>query len=453
MCAVRDAGTTASVSDLLRVLVVLGLVALNAFLVVGEYAIVTARRSALLPRAEDGSAGARVALRLMDDPVRVISTIQVGITAVGVLLGAVGETLVADLSGGAVPGGLGFLLSFALVTYLSVVFGELVPKALTLAHTEALAVFIARPIDLVARVLRPAVWLVDASGRLVLRPFGVREVMAGSSVSTPEELRALVDEAEDAGVLPRAQEEMLHNVLAFPSLEAGDVMVPEPEIVWLDADEPVETAFDRALACAHTRYPVAREMLDRLVGAVHVRDLAVAVRRAAAPPDTRGPAEPRTVGELVRPVPVVPETKDLGALLREMREQHEQLAIVADEHGGVIGLVTLEDILEELVGEIADEFDLPDARLQWIDERTVRVAGSMTIDDFGEAVGVDLPARGRHTLAGLVFDGLGRRPVAGDELAIDELRFAVEEMDGMRIARLRVLLPRPAARGEPGPSP
>ena len=405
----------------------LALVAGNAFFVIGEYAVVTARRGAVA--ALEGR-GARAALRLMDDPVRVISTVQVGITAIGILTGAIGEQVVRDLLGDGIPGWLGFAIAFSIVTYLSVVLGELVPKALTLDRAERLAVLIAPPIELISKLLRPVVWVLEVSASVLLRPFGVREVIAGESVSSPAELRALVDEAEGAGVIPRAQEELLHNVFDFAGQEAGDVMVPDPDVVWLDADLRPDAALEEIARRPFSRYPVGRGSLDRLAGVVHVRDVVEALR---GEPD-------QPIGERAEPAPIVPATKDLGALLRELREQRRHLAIVADEYGGVAGIVTLEDILEEIVGEIEDEYDLPDATLERIDEATVRVAGSMTIDDFNEALGTDLPQDHARTLAGLVFNSLGRRPEEGDEVAVGDVRLAVEETDAARITRLRVRL-------------
>jgi putative hemolysin len=423
-------------SDLLRVLALLALVGANAFFVIGEFAVVTARRSRLAGR---DSAGARAALRLMDDPVRVISTVQVGITAVGILTGALGEPVVRDLLGGSVPGWVGFLIAFTVITYVSVVFGELVPKALTLDRAERLATAVAPPIDVLARILRPVVTVLERSAEFVLRGFGVREVVAGTSIRTPEELRALVDEAEDAGVIGQAQEELLHNAFDFVQREARDVMVPEPDVAWLNAATTVDAALETVVGRSHSRYPVGEGSLDRLVGVVHVRDLVVAARSDGASP----------VGAHAHPAPIVPETKDLGALLRELREARQHLAVVVDEYGGTAGIVTLEDVLEELVGEIEDEFDLPDDTLTRIDDETVEVAGSMTIDDFNEALGVALPQDGARTLAGLVFNSLGRRPVEGDTVALDGATLAVERVDGNRITRLRARLdgasPRRAA--------
>jgi putative hemolysin len=418
-------------SDLLRVLAVLALVAGNAFFVVGEYAVVTARRAALTSRAEAGSRGAAAALRLMADPIRVISTVQVGITAIGILTGAVGEPLVRDLLGDALPGWLNFVIAFAVVTYLSVVLGELVPKTLTLDRAETLVALIARPVEWIAIVLAPVVWVLQRSAQVLLRPLGVTEVVAGESVRTPEELRAVVDEAEQSGVIPRAQEEMLHNIFDFAVQEAGDIMLAAADVAWLDADTTADDALAEVVERPHTRYPVGRGSFDNLVGVVHVRELIAAARKD---PQTR-------VESLASPVPVIPPTKDVGALLRELREARQQVAVVADEYGRTMGIVTLEDILEEIVGEIEDEYDLPDNTLTWLSDSAVRVAGSMTIDDFNEVLGTDLPQDGARTLAGLVFAALGRVPEEGETVSVDPIRFTVEQLDGPRITRLRVDLP------------
>ena len=408
----------------MRILALLALIGGNALFVIGEYSIVTARRGALRARGE--SKGAVAALRLMEDPVRVISTVQVGITAVGILTGAVGEPLVRDLLGDWLPHWTSFLIAFAVVTYLSVVFGELVPKALTLDRAETLAVLIARPVELMAKVLRPVVWVLQGTAALLLRPFGVTKVMAGESVRSADELRALVDEAEGSGVIPRAQEELLHNVFDFAGREVRDVMVPSPDVAWIDATVTGAEALKTVIETSHQRYPVGRESLDHLVGIVHFRDV-------LASPEA-------TAGELARPAMVVPETKDLGALLRELREHRQVMAVVVDEYGGTSGVVTLHDVLEELVGELEDEFALPDNQLTWVDDRTVEVSGSMTIDDFNEAVGTDLPVRGPRTLAGLAFDALGRRPRPGDAASVDGAVLRIEEVKDLRITRLRIEL-------------
>jgi putative hemolysin len=420
--------------DLLRILAVLALVAGNAFFVVGEYAVVTARRGALRARADAGSAGARAALALMEQPVRVISTVQVGITAIGILTGAIGEPLVRELLGDAIPGWAGFLIAFGVVTYLSVVLGELVPKALTLDRAEALAVAVARPIAALAVAFTPIVWVLQGSAQLLLRPFGVREVVAGETIRTPEDLRALVDEAEGSGVIGAAQEELLHNVFDFEGRRAVDVMMPAAQVAWLDWSLPAGDALAQVAEQPYSRYPVGRGSLDRAVGAIHIREVVAAARR-----DPDAPIGPRA-----QPAPVVPESKDLGALMRELRERRQHLAIVADEYGGTAGIVTLEDVLEEIVGEIEDEYDLPAEAPERIDEHTVRIAGSTTIDDFNAAAGTRLPRDGPRTMAGLVLEALGRRPRAGDAVTVAGTELTVDEVDALRITRLLV---RPAPGG------
>jgi putative hemolysin len=419
-------------SDLLRILGVLALVGANAFFVIGEFSVVTARRGRVAALAEEGRRGAAAALRLMDDPVRVISTVQVGITAVGILTGAVGEPLVRDLLGEGLPRWAGFAIAFSVVTYLSVVLGELVPKALTLDRAERLVVIVARPVEFLARVFRPVVWLLQGSAQLLLRPFGITHVSAGDSIESPEELRALVDEAEAGGVIPRAQEELLHNVFDFATEEARDVMVPASDVAWLEADASVRDALAEAAKKAHTRYPVARDSIDHLVGVVHVRELVVTAN------DDPG----RRVGEIARPALVIPPTKDLGALLRELRERREQIAVLTDEYGRTLGIVTLEDILEEIVGEIEDEYDLPDSTITRLPDGSIRVAGSMTVDDLNETIGTSLPQDRAHTVAGLVLDLAGRRPEPGESVTVDGVVLTVGEVEG---ARIRSVVIRTAA--------
>jgi putative hemolysin len=421
--------------EVLSILVVLGLVGANAFLVIGEYAVVTARRGPLLARAEAGSRRAAAALQLMDDPVRVISTVQVGITAIGILVGAVGEPMVSDLFADELPRGISFLIAFSIVTYLTVVLGELVPKALTLDRSEALAMFVARPISLLATLLRPVVWFLQGSAQAVLRPFGIRHVIAGESVRTPEELRELVDQAESSGVIETAQEELLHKVLDFPRREVRDVMIPAADVAWLDAEMRAEEALERVVAEPHSRYPVGRGSLDHVAGVIHVREIVALADHASSEP----------IASRANVPPVVPETKDLGALLLELRQQRQQLAVVADEYGRTLGIVSLMDILEELVGEIQDEYDLPDSRIERVDPETVLVAGSMTLDDFNEELGTNLPQDGPHTVAGLLMHELGHRPEPGEEVAVAGLRLRAEVVDGARITQVRARVEPPKA--------
>ena len=422
-------------SDVARILVVLLLVLLNAIFVAAEYALVTARRTRLEERAEGGSRASRTALRMMDEPVRFISTVQVGITVVGIALGAIGEPLVSRYFD-FLPRGVAFAISFAVLTYLSVVLGELVPKALALQKAEVLALALALPIDLLSRVFAPIVWVLQHSSNAVLRVFGIKPAPAGMIAFTREDIRQSVAAAEDVGEIQTAEEEMLYKVFDFAEKEAADVMVPRPDVVGLSVDLPPEEALRLVLESPYTRYPVYRESLDDIIGILHVRALVAALNDHSI--------ASVKLEELLLPPYVVPETKDLGALLGEFRRTNQHLAIVVDEYGATEGIVTLEDLLEEIVGDIEDEFDLPNEAVERVSDTTVRIDGSFTIDDFNETFGTELDTEDFHTVAGFVFGHLGRAAEVGDEVAEEQLRFRVLETSGSRIQRLEVeFLPAP----------
>jgi putative hemolysin len=418
------------VSTSLRIVIVLLLVLGNAVFVAAEYALVTGRRSRLEERAERGGRGAKTALRLMDDPVRFISTVQVGITIFAILLGAIGEPLLSGLMEPPLSNTVAFLVSFAILTYLSVVLGELVPKAVALQKAEPLAIALAVPLDWLARLTYPLVWVLDRSASGVLRLLRVKPAPAGMIAYTREDIRHSVAAAEDHGELEEAEEEMLYKVFDFASKEVAAVMVPRPEVVGISADMPPEEALRAVVDSPYTRYPVYRGSLDDVVGIMHVRDLFGAIHDLGI--------AAVELESLVRPAYVVPETKDLAALLADFRREKQHLAIVIDEYGDMEGIVTLEDLLEEIVGDIEDEFDLPDTSIERIDETHIRIDGTYTIDDFNEEFGTELEQEDFNTMAGLVFGELGRAPEIGDEVRTDGLRLSVLEIDGSRIMKLEV---------------
>jgi putative hemolysin len=430
------------VSDILRILLILLLVLGNALFVAGEYALVSARRSRLQERAEAGSRGARSALRLMDQPVVFISTVQVGITVFGIAMGAVGTPLLESYFDPIVAAGLAFAISFVILTYLSVVLGELVPKAIALQRAEVLAVILAPPIELLARIAKPIVWLLQVSANNIARLFGIQPSPSGMVAHTEEDIRMIVAEGRQTGGVEQVEEELIYKVFDFAEKEAHDVMVPKPEVVMISVDLPAEECLDAIVDSPFTRYPAYRGSVDEIVGILHVRDLFKALY-------DRG-IENVVIEDLLRTPYFVPETKDLAALLAEFRRTNQHMAIVVDEYGSMEGIVTLEDLLEEIVGEIEDEYDLPDESLQRIDERTVRVDGTFPIDDFNEQFQTELPQEDYHTLAGFVFGALGRAPEQNDEVQWNGLRFRVVEVEGARIEQLDIeFLPEEAqAEGE-----
>ena len=399
----------------------------NAVFVAAEYSLVTARRTRLEELAKRGNRRARTALGLLDEPVRFISTVQVGITVFGILLGALGEPLLSGFFGDWVSRGVAFLLSFLILTYLSVVLGELVPKSIALQRAERLALWLAVPLDWLGRITYPLVWVLQKSANGIARLFGVRPAPAGMTMHTEEDIRLIVAQTEE---IEQAEEEMLYKVFDFADKEAHDVMVPRPEVVALSVELPPPEALAAVIDSPYTRYPVYRGNLDDVIGILHVRDLFGALY-------DRG-IENVVIEHIVRPAYVVPETKDLASLLAEFRRQNQHMALVVDEYGAVQGIVTLEDLLEEIVGEIEDEYDLPDESVERLDDSRIRIHGTFTIDDFNEQFGTDLPQEDYHTVAGFVFGELGRASQPGDEVHHDGLRFRSVEVDGQRIERLEV---------------
>jgi putative hemolysin len=415
------------VSDFLRILLILLLVLGNAIFVAAEYALVTARRTRLEERAKEGSRSAQTALRLMDEPVRFISTVQVGITIFSILLGAIGEPLISDYFDPPLSHGLAFVFAFFILTYLSVVLGELVPKAIALQRAERMAGFLALPLDWLGRGSYPLVWVLQKSAQAVSRLFGVRPAPAGLTMHSEEDIRLIVAQTAE---IEQAEEEMLYKVFDFADKEAHEVMVPRPEVVALSVDLPTQEALAAVIDSPYTRYPVYRGSLDDVIGVLHVRDLFRELY-------DRG-IDNVVIEDLVRPGHVVPETKDLAALLAEFRRLNQHMALVVDEYGAVEGIVTLEDLLEEIVGEIEDEYDLPDESVQQLDDGRVRIDGTFPIDDFNERFKQELPQEDYHTVAGFVFGQLGRAAEPGDDVVWDGVRFEVVEVDGPRIERLEV---------------
>ena len=406
------------------------LILLNAFFVAAEYGLVTARRTRIIELHHEGNRRARDVLRITSDPPRFIAAMQLGVTLTSLGIGALGERALADALGSVMATIVAVLLAYLILTFLHVVIGELVPKGIALGHSEGTALFVSAPVRGFFIVLRPLIWFLQRSTEVVLRWLGLQPPGAENDVLSEAELRIVVSQSTRHGEIEEQEQEMLYKVFDFADKEASDVMVPRPEVVALSIDLPPEQALEAVMDSPYTRYPVYRESLDDVVGILHVRDLFSALRE-------RGMHEVK-VDEIVRPAHIVPETKDLAALLAEFRRTNQHMAIVVDEYGEMEGIVTLEDLLEEIVGEIEDEFDLPDESVEQIDDDTIRIDGTFPIDDFNERFRTDLPAEDYHTVAGFVFGLLGRQPEVGDDISHDGLRFDVLEVDGSRIDRIAV---------------
>jgi putative hemolysin len=406
------------------------LILLNAFFVAAEYGLVTARRTRIVELHHQGNRRARDVLRITSDPPKFIAAMQLGVTLTSLGIGALGEQALSHAFDDVMATLLAVLLAYLILTFLHVVIGELVPKGIALGHSEGTALFVSAPVRGFFILLRPLIWFLQRSTEVVLRWLGLQPPGAEDDVLSEAELRMLVSQSTRHGELEQQEQEMLYKVFDFADKEASDVMVPRPEVVALSIDLPPEQCLEAVMDSPYTRYPVYRETLDNVVGILHVRDLFAAMR-------DRGMHEVK-VEDLIRPAHVVPETKDLAALLAEFRRANQHMAIVVDEYGEMEGIVTLEDLLEEIVGDIEDEFDLPDESVEQVDDDTIRVDGTFPIDDFNERFHADLPDEDYHTLAGFVFGLLGRQPEVGDDISHDGIRFDVLEVEGSRINKLAV---------------
>ena len=426
----------------LELLAVVLLILLNAFFVAGEYSLVTVRRTRMKELADEGSRTARSVLSITSDPPHFIAAMQLGVTLTSLGIGALGERVLSDLFDEWLATILAVLLAFLVITFLHVVVGELVPKGVALSYSERVALGVSAPVRLFFFVFKPLIWVLQRSSEAAQRAIGIDPKAMEGEAHSEAELKMLLEVSTEHGEIELDEREMLYKVFDFAEKEVADVMVPRPDVAGLSVDLDLEEAMAAMLESPYTRYPVYRESLDEIVGIVHVRDLVASLHNGAA-----GTAP---LASLARPAYVVPENKDLGALLAEFRKANQHMAVVVDEYGATAGIVTLEDLLEEIVGEIEDEFDLPDESVERLDERRIRISGSFTIDDFNEQFGTKLDDEDFHTVAGYVFGHLGRAAEAGDEVLDSGLNFTVLETSGTRILRLEVefLETEPAAPDE-----
>ena len=406
------------------------LVLLNGFFVAAEYALVTVRRTRLAELEAAGNRRARAVRRITSDPPRFIAAMQLGVTLTSLGIGALGEPVLSNLLEEWLAVVISVAIAFFLITFMHVVVGELVPKGIALNYAERVSLAVSTPVRAFFFVFNPLIWFLQRSSELLQRALGIDPYAAEHQAHSEAELKMLLSVSTEQGQIAEGEQEMLYKVFDFADKEASDVMVPRPDVVAISVDMPPEEALAAVLESPFTRYPVFRESPDEIVGILHVRDLISAL-------NDRGIAQVE-LAELLRPTHFVPETKDLAALLGEFRRLNQHMAVVVDEYGAMEGIVTLEDLLEEIVGEIEDEFDLPDESVERIDEKRIRIDGTFPIDDFNEQFGAALEHEDYHTVAGYVFDLLGRAALPGDEVRNDGMCFRVLETDGARILRLEV---------------
>ncbi|MBV8205388.1 MAG: HlyC/CorC family transporter [Acidobacteria bacterium] len=434
---------------LLRVIGILALVAANAFFVAAEFALVSIRETRLQQLLEARRAAAASIRRLQQNLEQFLSAVQFGVTLTSLGLGWAGEATLAGMlrpafaqlpRGGLFAHAMASAIAFALISYFHVTLGEVVPKALALQRAERVGLAVAAPMEIFIALSRPALWVLSRTARLVLRVLGTRPVLEGG-VHSPEELKLVATASRRLGLLQPLEESMIHSALELGDVAVREIMVPRPDIFSLPADMPLDEAAGKVVEEQHSRIPVydpARGP-EHIIGVLYAKELMrwLHVRGRESESWSRAVAGLR-VRSIMRDVLVVPESKNISDLLAEFKQRRRHLAVVVDEFGSTVGVVTVEDVLEQLVGEIEDEFDIAPAPVPPAGGTAV-LDGSMTLRDLESHYGIDLPRdHGFETLAGFLLSEFQHLPSAGERVEHEGRRFTVLEMEGLRIAKVKV---------------
>ncbi|NLE75712.1 MAG: HlyC/CorC family transporter [Chloroflexi bacterium] len=429
--------------DLLKLLAVAALVLANGFFVAAEFSLVSVRRTRVNELLAAGRESARTVLHAIDDPDRFIAATQLGITMASLALGWIGEPALAHLLEpllGWLPGAgsvvashtLAVALSFFVITFLHVVVGELAPKSIALQYPEETAFRVAGPTILTENLTRPLIWLLNGAGNGVLRLVGLRAPTGHQRAHSVEELKMLIADSEQGGVLDMAEMEMLRRAFDFGERRVNEAMIPRPDVVGMEADATVADLLKVFRQARHSRFPVYEEDLDNVIGVVSIKDVLQALAAGTI-------AYQRPLRSLAKPTLFVPETKSIASLLAQMRDQRIQLAVVIDEYGGTAGIVTAEELVEEIVGRISDDWVGDADAVAQIDERTVEFDAQLRVDEVNDELGITLPTGDEYeTVAGLILYRLQRIPKEGEGLQQGNLRLTVAKMEGPKITRVRI---------------
>ncbi len=423
-----------------RLAIVVALVLANAFFVAAEFALVAARKTRIDSLVAEGNRRARVAREALIHLDRYISGTQLGITLASLGLGWVGEGAIAAIfvqvfqdvpepwrilaaHGVAIP------LAFAIITFLHIVLGELAPKSLALLYPEEVSLWTAGPLIVFSRVLAPFIVFLNGAANLLLRLLGLRAPTELERIHRPEEIEMLLLQTHEHGLLAEEPVEMIRGVFELSEITAGEVMTPRTEVIALPLGSTVADAADLILECGHTRIPVYEESLDQIVGLLLAHDVWGAER-----------AGKESLAELIRPLVFVPDSKPIEGLLMEMQSRRIHMAVVVDEFGGTAGIVTLEDMVEEIVGEIQDEYETEPPEIEETPAGEVHLSGGVPVYELNERFRLKLPEEDYTTTAGYILGRLGRIANVGDEVTFPGGRLRVLEMDGRRIDRLALTL-------------
>jgi len=420
---VKSPPLDASGSSLTYILL-LFLLLVSAVLSAAETALLAANRLRLQQLDEAGDRRARIVRRLLEDPGRLLTTLLVGDNIVNVAATVLATSVLIAVFGWQ----RGVLYAISGVVVVLLVIGEIVPKTVAVRYADRLSLWLARPLTAIIAVLSPLLRLLSALGSIVVRPLGGRVNLA-SPLVTEEEIRELVKVGEEEGVIQEDEREMIHSIFEFGDTVAREVMVPRIDMVCVPDTDTVAAALRLIRTEQHSRLPVYHGTIDQIVGIVHVKDLITVLQdgREGAP-----------VTEAARPAYFIPESKPLDSLLRELRRRKTQMAIVVDEYGGTAGLVTSEDLLEEIVGPILDEYDVEEKLLEVVNESVAVVDGRVSLGEVNETLKLDLPVGEVDTIGGFIYSLLGHVPAQGESVTYDGIELFVERLEGHRVARVRL---------------
>lgn len=431
----------ASSSLLLKLAAVVALVAANAFFVAAEFALVASRPTRIESMAQTGDRKARAARKVIRSIDRYISGTQLGITVASLGLGWIGEPAVASTlenAFGILPApldaiathGVAIVVAFLFITFLHIVLGELAPKAVALMHPEATSRWLAAPLIAFTTATNPFIWVLNGSANAVVRLFGARAATPSERVHQPDEIVMLVKQSQESGQLATQDVEMIEGVFEFTEKTTKDVMTPRTQIVALTTDTPLDDASETVTETGLSRYPIYEDSLDNVVGVVHAKEILANLKAGRF----------RPVSSIMREPMFVPGTREIEHLLTDMKRTKTHFAVVLDEYGGTAGIVTMEDLLEEIVGQIYDEYDRTEPAIEEAADSLI-LPGDTPVSDANERYSFEMDEEEYQTIGGFVFGRLGRLPRLGDRVSVNGGMLMVLQMDGRRVSKLQLIPP------------
>jgi CBS domain containing-hemolysin-like protein len=412
----------------LSFIIIILCIALIALLSSSEVAFISLNRIRLRHLIEKGDKNAVIAQRIRDEHDRFFSAVILSGNLFTVLATSVGTAVAISILGDDV----GIIVATIAMTLLTVVFGELAPKTFAVSHAEKISLALARPIEIYIKIISPLVSLFNQLSNFIIETFG-GEVKPAPQLMTEDEMKAMIRIGEEEGTIEKEEKEMLHNIFEFGDKKVTEAMVPRTELVAIPEDAAVSDVLSLVSEEGYSRYPVIKETVDNITGVLYVKDIVRKMAEEEVPPRTE-------IKNFVRDAYYIPESKMVTSLLDDMQKNKFQIAIIVDEHGGTAGLITLEDIMEEIVGSLQDEFEAIEAEkeVEVVDESTFMVSGSTGIDEINELVGVELDDEEFHTIGGFIFGLFGHLPKVGEQLRYHNLRFLILEMEGKKIEKIKI---------------